>query len=418
MAAESLNIGFGTPFQEQIDYLRQKLRLPTERWDDIQGAAHDKAFIAAGAAKADLLADLHQALVNRASDGAGLNAFRKDFKALAAKHGWTGWTGEGTKEGVAWRTRVIYQTNMATSYAAGRYKQMTDPEVLKLRPYWRYLHSDGVLSPRPQHLAWHGLTLLASHPFWQTHFTPCGFGCQCRVTAVSRKEGEASARAGLDEPPEGWDQINPSTGAPVGIDKGFDYAPGASVKRPLQEMIDAKLIKLDAALGAQMWEVLAPVLQQERLAQWQAAFDATRQGLQAGGNAVMVHTVAPGTALALAGQGVALENAAVWMRDTELMHALRDSKAVRGAALPDSVWRDLPLHLEDAAVYLDTDNSTLLYVVDLGGRVGKVVVRVNYNEKGRFGGVRERIVSNFVATGGVLEPGDLKATRYRLLTGG
>lgn len=416
MATQPLNIGFGTPFQAQIDFLRQKLGVPTDRWDDIQSAAHDRAFVVAGAAKADLLADLHQAVIKSAEGGAGLQAFRKDFKGIVAKHGWTGWTGEDTPAGVAWRTKVIYQTNMASSYAAGRHAQMSDPEVLKLHPYWRYLHSDGVMNPRPLHLAWHGLTLPADHPFWATHYPPCGWGCQCRVTSVTRKEGEASARAGLDEPPAGWNQINPATGAPVGIDKGFDYAPGASVKRPLQALIDDKLIRLDAPLGARMWEALAPVLRAERLAQWQTVFDATRQGLQAGGNAVMVHTVATETVAALAERGVALENAAVWMRDTELMHALRDTKAVRGAALPDSVWRDLPLQLETAAVYLDTDNSTLLYVVDMGERVGKVVVRVNYNEKGRFDGVRERIVSNFVMTGGLANKVNLNEGRYVLLT--
>uniref|UniRef100_UPI00260AED33 phage head morphogenesis protein n=1 Tax=Rhodoferax sp. TaxID=50421 RepID=UPI00260AED33 len=176
--------GFGTPFAAQIEYLRQKLNLPTQRWDDITGRAHDKAFVVAGVAKADLLADLHTAVLTRATDGAGLNAFRKDFKAIVAKHGWTGWTGEGTTEGEAWRTRVIYQTNMATSYAAGRWAQMTDPEVVKLHPYWRYIHSDGVLNPRQQHVAWHGLTLPWDHPFWKTHFAPNGFNCFPAETVV------------------------------------------------------------------------------------------------------------------------------------------------------------------------------------------------------------------------------------------
>ena len=411
-------IGFGTPFQAQIEFLRQKLGVPTERWDDIQSAAHDRAFVVAGAAKADLLANLHQAVIKAAEDGAGLQAFRKDFKAIVARHGWTGWTGEGTKEGEAWRTRVIYQTNMATSYAAGRHRQMSDPEVLKLHPYWRYLHSDGVLNPRPLHLAWHGLTLRHDHPFWATHYPPCGWGCQCRVTSVTRREGEASARAGLDEPPAGWDRIDGKTGAPVGIDKGFDYAPGASVKRPLQELIDAKLIKLDAPLGAEVWRAVKPVLLQERTAAWQAVFDATRQAMAGKGETVLVHTVSPQTVAALADEGVVLENAAVWMRDTELVHALRDTKAARGAALADKVWRDLPAMLQDAAAYLDTQNNTLLYAVDLDERAGKVVIRVNYNEKGRFDGARSRITSNFVQTGGVVDKDNLQESRYVQLKAG
>jgi len=401
--ATSAHVGFGTPFQEQIDYLLQKLRVPTERWDDIQRSAHDRAFMVAGAAKADLLKDLHDAVVQRATDGKGLKAFQKDFKAIVAKHGWTGWTGEGSKEGVAWRTKVIYQTNMAQSYAAGRYRQMTDPEYVRLRPYWRYIHREGVRHPRPQHLAWHGLTLPHDHPFFKTHFAPNGWGCGCRIVPVSKAEGERSRDAGLGEPPDGWDVIDPNTGAPVGIDKGFDYAPGAGVKRPLQELIDAKLLKLDAPLGAQVWAELKPALQQERLAQWHAVFDATRDGMQAGAQAVAVHTVAPATVADLAERNVILENAAVWMRDTELMHALRDSKAARGAALPESVWRDLPVHLAEATVYLDTQDSSLMYVVELGEKLGKLAVRVNYNAKGRFDGVRARIVSNFVQTGGLVE---------------
>ena len=244
-----MNVGFGTPFQEQIDYLVKKLRLPTERWDDIQRSAHDRAFMVAGAAQADLLKDLHDAVVKAAAQGTGLPEFRKDFKAAVAKHGWTGWTGEGTKEGEAWRTKVIYQTNMAQSYWAGRYRQMSDPDVLKLRPYWRYIHSDGVANPRPHHLAWHGLTLKADHPFWQTHFAPNGWGCRCRIEAVSKREGEASAAAGLDDLPANWDAIDPKTGTVAGIDKGFDYAPGAGVNASMRSLVEAKLIKLPPKLA-------------------------------------------------------------------------------------------------------------------------------------------------------------------------
>lgn len=242
-----LNIGFGTPWQAQIDFLLAKLRLPTERWDDIQKSAHDRAFIVAGAAKADLLADLQQAVADNASKGTA--AFARDFKSIVAKHGWTGWTGEGTPEGEAWRARVIYQTNMSTSYAAARYRQLKSPAFLVGTPYWRYIHSDSVMHPRPHHLAWHGLTLPHDHPFWDTHFAPNGWGCQCRITGVSQQQGEASARAGLGEPPEGWKTIDPKTGAPVGIDKGFDYAPGANTQTPLRQFVQDKLVTYPNAIA-------------------------------------------------------------------------------------------------------------------------------------------------------------------------
>ena len=105
----------------------------TERWDDITRAAHDRAFIVAGAAKADLLTDLRGA-VDQAVQGGSLGQFRKDFDRIVATRGWTGWTGEGSAAGVAWRTKVIYQTNLLTSHAAGRYRQLTDPDTLDSRP--------------------------------------------------------------------------------------------------------------------------------------------------------------------------------------------------------------------------------------------------------------------------------------------
>ncbi|MCU0963553.1 MAG: phage minor head protein [Burkholderiaceae bacterium] len=175
-APAAATFGFGTPFAEQLDFFRRKLNLPTERWDDIMRAAHDRAFAVAGAAKADLLQDLRTA-VDKAMESGSLAGFRKDFRALVEHRGWTGWTGEGSKAGEAWRTRIIYQTNMATSYAAGRRRQMVDPEFAAIRPYWKYVHSDGVLHPRPEHQRWDGLTLPREHAFWKTHFAPNGWNC-------------------------------------------------------------------------------------------------------------------------------------------------------------------------------------------------------------------------------------------------
>jgi len=214
-------IGFRQPFQDQLDFFRSKLNLPTERWDDIMRSAHDRAFIVAGAAKADLLQDLRRAVDDAIAKGISIGEFRRQFAEIVARHGWTGWTGQGTAGGEAWRTRVIYQTNLQTSYAAGRWRQLNEPAVLAGLPYWEYVHRDGVLHPRPQHLAWHGLTLRHDDAFWRRHYPPNGWGCHCRVRARARP------RAGLPtERPADWDEIDPKTQAPRGIDKGFDYAPG------------------------------------------------------------------------------------------------------------------------------------------------------------------------------------------------
>ena len=236
--ARSTVDGVRQQFQEQIDFLRRKLNLPSESWRDIQSAAHDRAFVVAGATKADLLHDLRKA-VDQAVKGGSIGEFRKNFAETVAKHGWTGWTGEGSKAGEAWRTRVIYQTNLMTSYAAERRAQLLDPDLVKRRPFRRYVHNDSVTHPRPQHKRWGDmkLTLRHDHPFWETHFPPNGWGCKCRVVAVA-----APSDGDETEPPEGWAQTDPATGAPVGIDEGWGYAPGARADSELRSFVQDKLV--------------------------------------------------------------------------------------------------------------------------------------------------------------------------------
>lgn len=364
-------------FQEQIDFFRKKLNLPTERWDDIWQGAHDRAFIVAGAQKADLLNDL-RAAVDKAIAGQSIGEFRKDFAAAVAKSGWTGWTGEGTTAGVAWRTRVIYQTNIASSYAAGRWQQLNDPELLAVRPFWRYVHNDSVVSPRPQHKAWgdSGLTLRHDHAFWLTHFPPNGWGCHCRVTAVrGPKVGDST------EPPTGWDTVEAKTGAPPGIDKGWAYAPGANVDTPFQKLIDDKLIKLDGPIGAAMWDVLKPVLAMERQLAWWATLDEWMATPQRG-RAAVVGTIAPALLKWLEKEkGITPKTAAIGVQEGLIRGTKQDRHMTKtqDGLLPED-WRRLTGALDaPEAIYFDTRTGKLVYVVSAGDAAGiKLSVEFDY----------------------------------------
>ena len=118
-------------FEEAVAALEQRLQLRgTASYRDLGPDEHARAFAVAGAMKADLLADLREAVQRAVEAGITLDEFRKDFWAAVRVHGWHGWTGEGTDGGEAWRTRVIYTTNIRKSYSAGRYAQLTDPDFV------------------------------------------------------------------------------------------------------------------------------------------------------------------------------------------------------------------------------------------------------------------------------------------------
>lgn len=244
MAGADLAGTFRSPFPEQVAAWRLRLRelRPSYAWDQYEPQAHARAFMVAGATKADLLSSIAAAVDRSIVEGRTLEEFRRDFREITDRLGWPGKAGAGSARGFAWRTRVIYQTNMRTTYMAARHAQLLKGSYA----FWVYRHS-GAAEPRPEHLGWDGLALPPDHPFWATHFPPNGWGCGCEVSGA---DTEKEVRRMGGDPgkalPEGWDARDPRTGAPKGIDKGWDYAMGAEEARAVQAMA-AKAIRWPTA---------------------------------------------------------------------------------------------------------------------------------------------------------------------------
>lgn len=212
---------FELPFAEQIAYLKQKVRMPTETWQDIYGSAHDRAFVVAGATKAELLTDLHNAVIKAASEGMSLGQFSKDFDSIVSKHGWADLAGD--KEYRAWRAKTIYDTNLRMSHAAGRYNQMTRPDVLSAFPIWEYVHRT-LENPRLIHKAWNGTTLYANDAWWSVHYPPQGFGCKCTVYARPASYADQLSESPIDE----YETVKwqgKDIRMSKGVQAGFDYTP-------------------------------------------------------------------------------------------------------------------------------------------------------------------------------------------------
>lgn len=249
------------PFEEAIDFFRDKVNLPTKKWDDLMGGMHSRAFTVAGAVEGDLLADLRSAVDKAIAEGTTLETFRKDFDELVERHGWNYMGNRG------WRTAVIFNTNVSVAYSAGRYKQQTDPDVLKDVPFWRYMPSSSA-DPRPEHMAWYNLVLPADDPWWKTHYAPNDYGCKCGVQGVTRyvldqligaeKDGPFPIRT--EAPKESfYEWTDRMTGEvkelPLGIGPGWDYNPGeAAWGRKLSE----KAMDQWRAQKGAAWEKLTP----------------------------------------------------------------------------------------------------------------------------------------------------------------
>lgn len=206
-------------------------------WQDVEREEHGRAFTVAKAMTRDLLETIREAVDRAIADGETLAQFRKQLRPRLEAAGWWGRkemvdpaTGESelVQLGSPRRLKTIFETNMRTSYAAGRWERIERSK--RAFPFLEYVSvMDG--RERPQHHAWHGTVLPVDDPWWNTHYPPNGWGCRCLPKPVSRGQAE---RRGLKAtkpkvfPMRQW--INRRTGEiqmiERGIDPGWDYHVG------------------------------------------------------------------------------------------------------------------------------------------------------------------------------------------------
>ncbi|MFT4098166.1 MAG: phage minor head protein [Rhodoblastus sp.] len=261
---------FNTPFEDAIRFHRQKINLPTRTWRDIEGRAHDRAFVVAGVTKEDMLADLNKEVDNAIAKGETLKDFQKRFDEIALKNGWLA---DKNAKVRAWRARIVYETNLRTANQAGRLKQLRDPAMMKQRPYWQYVHAETrePMKPRPMHLAWDGLILRGDDPWWDAHYPPNGWLCTCGVRALTAGDLKRAGKT-VDQAPDDGSRfvLNSATGefedVPNGIDPGWDHAPGAdwlaglapAPAKPEAPAVETKPAQTDAPIAPEPNQPLAP----------------------------------------------------------------------------------------------------------------------------------------------------------------
>ncbi len=206
-------------------------------WRDVREAEHLNAFVAAKAATADILTDLHGGLLQAMREGWTKDRYIAELRPLLERKGWWGMqrqvdpvTGveQLVKLGTPRRLATIYDTNIRMAHSAGRWERLM--RSASTRPFLQYRHTPQERG-RPMHVAWDRTTLPIGHSWWATHYCPNGWFCKCyivslRTAASITSDAELAARGDNDLVP--W--ANKRTGhvemIPKGIDPGFAYNVG------------------------------------------------------------------------------------------------------------------------------------------------------------------------------------------------
>lgn len=230
---------------ELVEYLRAKRLEITFNYEEMLHEAHQKSFTVAKITKLDLLSDIHLSLQEALEQGKPFSQWQDELKPTLQKKGWWGEveaidprTGEVKDIFVgSRRLRTIYDTNMRTAYAKGRYEAQIDSDG-------EYFYYSAVMDnlTRPDHAKHHGTILPKTHKFWDTSYPPNGWRCRCKVRVYTQEELEAKG-------------LKPSTFTPPPVaDKDWAYNPGKVDKTQelYKQKIDALKCKSKNAKGKEV----------------------------------------------------------------------------------------------------------------------------------------------------------------------
>lgn len=186
-------INFSTAPEDTIKYLKDKKLELSFDYKELQKEAHQKAFTVAKVTKLDLLADIQSSLAQSMKDGKSFDKWKKELIPTLVQKGWYGKqeivnpiTGEVKEIDIgSRRLRTIFETNTRAAYFQGRANNIYASSN-------EYLQYKSLLegNRRILHKQMHNIVKPKNDPFWQTNFPSNGFGCQCDVLSLSKKDLE------------------------------------------------------------------------------------------------------------------------------------------------------------------------------------------------------------------------------------
>lgn len=236
------------------DFFRLKGQHETFSWRDTLFDEHAASFTVAKSAGYDILGDIRTALQRAIDDREDFATFATKLQPILEAKGWWGkkvatdpLTGETrpVQLGSPRRLQIIHWANVRTARAAGEWERIQRTKAGL--PFLEYLHTTAA-HPREEHLAWVGTILPADDEWWDTHFPPCAWLCQCRVLqltagAARRKGYDPAVRPAYDGMTTTFH--NGRTGetrrVPKGVAPGWDTNPGKYRMDNLRRLWDDKL---------------------------------------------------------------------------------------------------------------------------------------------------------------------------------
>lgn len=205
-------------FDEAVEWFQNRAVITKERALELDLDARQRAFWVGGGLQLSQVQRVFDEIGKAIESGEPFEAWRERMRFALRDDA---------------HAETVFRNAAQRAYSAGRWRQMTDPEVAKWRPYLMY---DAVLDSRTTDICrpLDATVLPIDHPFWQTHVPPLHHRCRSGLRSLRKADAE---RRGITNVPPLQDAQD-----------GFGLAPGAQpVWKPDPKKHDKALLdELDA----------------------------------------------------------------------------------------------------------------------------------------------------------------------------
>jgi SPP1 gp7 family putative phage head morphogenesis protein len=406
MPTVDLNLAFNMPPADAVAYFRAKGFEISDNWWEVWQRSHAKAFTVAKAGRMDVLVEIREMVDKALTEGLTEKQFYDQLAPKLQAKGWWGkqiWvdsagTARNVQLGSAHRLRTIYRTNLQTAYMAGRYRSQL--ATSKDAPFWMYVSVMDMVT-RPGHAQLNGKVFRYDDPIWQYIYPPNGWGCRCRVRALTAKQVERMGVKVEDgspyiEPFKAEKGVDPRTGEIMEVDHVRINLPGGKVMSPdlgwaynpgdssfstdvavAQKIGKAKSIELKTQL---VQSLNNSELRHSQYASWASkTLDARLPGNTVQALGFMTPNIQQAVTQRLGREPTAL----LAIGEKQLIHADSIKHRKAGTALSKAQLLLLPAMLASPeAVLWDSVNQNLLYIYpDSGDSKIKIVINTGWNMK-------------------------------------
>lgn len=166
-------------FDEAAEWFGSRIPVAADKLDELNAEERQRAFKLAGVTELEVVQTVHGSILEAINEGKPFDQWKREIRKELDNR----WEPDG------WLLETIFRTNVQTAYNTGRYYQLTDPEVVSVRPFLLF---DAVDDSRTTQICRDRDGVVKAHddPYIHENYPPLHHRCRSAWRTIRRSEAD------------------------------------------------------------------------------------------------------------------------------------------------------------------------------------------------------------------------------------